>query len=241
VELELSTMIEVREIFSHLSDSLIKAESARVHNSAEEYLATTIVAMNKFFDIADGVDKRHTDFVTNDITDIAEHGLNILEKLIYQADTNESIPERQSLQQMSLVIADWAIAREGNINILEPIVDALAALANEIKEPEQLIALADFMGKISKACSDSIKQDLEVTNMQRPWRILNINRGIVATRSHHPETMRKVFSALISALPMDAPGFFKEGMSEMVRLNYPQKVRDIMQEYFDQTDMPKIH
>ncbi len=241
MELQLTSLTDAREKFLKLGDQLQQAEKDRGHNSAEEFLTTTITAMNQFFDIAEGVDNWQANFVSNDISDIAEHGLSILEKLIYQADTNQCMAEMQGLQQLSLVIANWAIEREGHINILEPIVDALAQLANEIKETTQLIALAEFMGKIADACSDSIKHDIDVSNMHRPWRILNINRGIVATRSHHPDTMRQVFSALINALPMDAPGFFKEGMSEMVRLDYPQTVRDIMREYFDQTDMPQIH
>ncbi len=241
MELQLTSLKDARKKFTQLCEQLTEAEKTHVHNSAEESLATTIAAMNQFFDIAKGVDKRHTNFVANDITDIGEHGLSILEKLIYQAGENQSLVEQNSLQELSLVIADWVIKHDGHINILEPIVDALAQLANALKEPEELIALADFMGQIADACSDSIKQDIEITNMHRPWRILNINRGIVSTRTHHPDTMRQVFSDLIKALPMDAPGFFKEGMSEMVRLNYPQHVRDIMQEYFDQTDMPQIH
>ncbi len=241
MELQLISLKDAREKFTQLCEQLLEAEKNHVHNSAEESVTTTIAAMNQFFDIVEGVDKRQASFVTNDITDIGEHGLFILEKLIYQADENKSFVEKNSLQELSLVIADWVIKHEGQINILEPIVDALAQLANALKEPEELTALANFMGQIADACSDSIKQDVEITNMQRPWRILNINRGIVATRTHNTDTMRQVFSALIKALPMDAPGFFKEGMSEMVRLNYPQPVRDIMQEYFDQTDMPQIH
>jgi hypothetical protein len=46
---------------------------------------------------------------------------------------------------------------------------------------------------------------------------------------------------LIKAIPMDAPMFFKEGMSEMVRLNYPQPVCDLMKEYYDKTQLPAVH
>jgi len=63
----------------------------------------------------------------------------------------------------------------------------------------------------------------------------------VATRTYDANTMRNVFSMLIKALPMDAPGFFKEGMSEMVRLNYPDHVRDVIHEFYEKTEMPLIH
>lgn len=240
MELSITTLAEAKENFVKLGEKL-QTLADTVNTNIEEPIDITIAAMNQFFDIAEGVDASKTEFVANDISDIGEHGLSLLEKLIYKADALEDLVEKTDLEQIALVIADWVIQRDGSINILEPIVDALAQVANAISEPEQLIALADFMGEIADACSDTIKQDLELSNMHRPWRILNINRGIVATRTNDPKTMRSVFADLIKALPMDAPGFFKEGMSEMIRLDYPDHVRSVMQEYFDQTDMPQIH
>jgi len=234
------TLAEARNNFNLVSGNL-QLHADKINTNMEEPIDITIAAMNQFFDIAEGVDASKKEFVANDITDIGEHGLSLLEKLIFKANDLHDLVEKTDLEQIAVVIADWIIQRDGNINILEPIVEALAQIANSVDDQEQLIALAEFMGEIADACSDSIKQDLELSNMHRPWRILNINRGIVATRTNDSKTMRSVFADLIKALPMDAPGFFKEGMSEMIRLDYPQNVRDVMQEYFEQTDMPKIH
>ena len=63
----------------------------------------------------------------------------------------------------------------------------------------------------------------------------------MATRSQDLELMRAIFPELIQAIPLDAPGFFKEGMSEMVRLDYPEPVRDLMQEFFGLTRPPAMH
>ena len=240
MDLTIPTLAEARHNFLELSETL-QALADTVNTNTEEPIDITIAAMNQFFDIAEGVDASKTEFVANDISDIGEQGLLLLEKLIFKAEALHDLTEKQQLEHIALAIADWIIQRDGSINLLEPIVDALAQLANVASDEDQLIDLAEFMGEIADACSDAIKQDLELSNMQRPWRILNINRGIVATRTNDPQTMRSVFSDLIKALPMDAPGFFKEGMSEMIRLDYPPHVRDVMQEYFDQTDLPQIH
>lgn len=239
MDLELSSISDTKNNFLILAEQLQKVEA--VNSNDNDSLDKLIATMLQFFEILDGVDKQPLTFVTNDITDIAEHGLSVLEKLIYFVEENKLLKEKQSLLQISLVIADWAIERDGNINILEPIVDALAQLANNLTDTEQLISLAEFMGKIAAASSDQIKQDVDISNTFRPWRILNVNRAIVAARTNDPTTMRQVFADLIKALPLDAPSFFKEGISEMVRLNYPDKVCDVMQEYFEQTDMPKMH
>lgn len=242
MELILTTLAEAKVIFSDRVKKLqALADASAVTSNTEEPIDISIAAMHQFFEIAEGVDESKTEFTPNDISDIGEHGLMLLEKLVLKAGSLNDLEDSTDLEQIALVIAEWIIQRDGTINILEPIVDALARVANAIRDQEQLIALADFMGEIADACSDTIKQDLDIGDMHRPWRILNINRGIVATRTNDPTTMRRAFAELIKALPMDAPGFFKEGMSEMVRLDYPEHVREIMQEYFDQTDMPQIH
>ncbi len=236
-----TSLADARKVFNSYAEELVQTEQNTNPSASSDELQTSIQAMNQFFDIAEGVDKSKQEFVTNDITDIGEHGLSVLEKLAFKANELQLDETRQVMQQMALVIADWVIQRNGQINLLEPIVDALAQTANATKDTAELITLADFIGEIADACSDAIKQDIELSNMHRPWRLLNINRGIVATRSHDVDTIQHVFSDLITALPMDAPGFFKEGMSEMVRMNYPEHVREIMQDYFDKTDMPQIH
>ena len=243
MELTITSIEESRANFNLISQRFLDAEAAQATTAGygDDSVESLIAAMNQFFDIVEAVNLRRTDFVVNDISDIGEHGLSLLEKFMMKAESLQLVSEKNSLGQIALVIADWVIENDGTINLLEPIVDALAQAANAIQDKDQLIALAAFMGEIAEACSDTIKHDLEVANMHRPWRILNINRGIVATRTHDPETMHNVFANLINALPMDAPGFFKEGMSEMVRLNYPEHVRVVMQEYFDKTDMPQIH
>jgi len=240
MEIVIKTLDDARDHISKILDRLRLLDADKKSDS-EEPIETTIAAFYQFLDIAAGVEDRKQEFASNDISDIGEHGLTILEKLIYKTAAPEYTIEKGILTQIVLLVTDWIIQRDGIINLLEPIVDALAQVANSITEQQQLIALVDFMSEIIDACSDSIKQDMEMSNMQRPWRVLHINRGIVATRSNDPTTMRRIFAELITALPMDAPNFFKEGMSEMVRLNYPEQVREVMQEFFDKTDKPQIH
>jgi len=243
MKLSITTIEQARHYLERLRERFQShtISSKIVGESSDEPIDIIIAEMNQFFDIVDGVDAKKNTFAANDISDIGEHGISLLEKLKLKADSLQLVAEKDSLEQIVLVVADWIIERDGNINLLEPIVDALAQVANATQDQQQLIALAEFMGEIADACSDAIKHDLEITNMHRPWRMLNINRGIVATRTYDPNTMRNVFSMLIKALPMDAPAFFKEGMSEMVRLNYPDHARDVIHEFYEKTEMPLIH
>ncbi len=91
------------------------------------------------------------------------------------------------------------------------------------------------------ASSKVLKSDLEQTNPGRPWRILHVNYGITATRSHNTELMRQAFDKFISVFPQDTSQFFAQGMQEMERLGYPQHVRAVMQEYHDHWTKQAMH
>ena len=67
---------------------------------------------------------------------------------------------------------------------------------------------------------------------RRPWRVLLLNYAITATRTHEPALMEKAFKFLIFHLPDDLKQFFTEGMSQMFALNYPEKVKQVMEKYY---------
>ena len=71
-------------------------------------------------------------------------------------------------------------------------------------------------------------------NQGRPWRVLHLNRCIVATRAQNTEMMEEAFSELLNNLPSDAPAFFMQGMSQVNHGEYPDEVRDLMQKYHDE-------
>ncbi len=74
-----------------------------------------------------------------------------------------------------------------------------------------------------------------------PWRLLHLNWAIAATRSRDTGLMERVFDTLVATLPEAAPGFFREGMGEMERLDYPAPVRALMQRYFERWSEGRMH
>ena len=190
--------------------------------------------IEQFFDIARQVERGSaTDLTDSDITQIGDYGLSMftdLESWIVEQKLEDVVPR---LKKIALSMTDWIMRHGGQIQTLEPVVDALAVSANSTEDREVLAELTGFMGRVRSACTVTIRNDLERHNPGRPWRILHLNRSIAATRTHNRELMRAVFDELVETLPEDAAQFFREGMSEMDRLNYPHAVREIVQEYFD--------
>lgn len=191
-------------------------------------------ALRQFFAIVANLDKTEGEtgpILSDDVNQLGDYGLNLLLDLAAWAARLKLDHARRNVQAATLAATDWLMRHHGRIRSLGPVVDALADTANRTSESRQLTQMAAFMGAVARACDDYIQQDLEKTNPGRPWRLLHLNRGIVATRSHDPALMQQVFDELVRCLPEEAAAFFEQGMQQMVALDYPAPVRDVVGRY----------
>ncbi|MCU0833752.1 MAG: hypothetical protein MUC77_04840 [Chromatiaceae bacterium] len=136
--------------------------------------------------------------------------------------------EARAVEGLSLPLACWIARRGGEISNLAPVVNAVAGLANGLREPNDLERLYPLVSEVVLAVSPQVAQDSLAIDPTRPWRVLLINRAIVATRSHQPALMEEAFAHLVEHLPQEAPEFFREGMEQMEARNYPGHVRLVM-------------
>jgi hypothetical protein len=140
----------------------------------------------------------------------------------------------RQIELQSYPLAVWLARHGGRLTRLEPVVNAVAFLANHTTETEDLGRLFKGISELVEAVSPSIRKDLEESGPGRPWRLLVLNRAIVATRSHDPDLMEAALTTVAEYLPDEAPRFFAEGMQQMDLLGYPSRVRRVMQRFFDQ-------
>ena len=171
---------------------------------------------------------------TEDITELGEYAFKLHENLATHVEQAGLTEDRPLLTQQVINFAVWVASLGGQIDTLEPVVDALAMVANNTSDAGELESLSGIMGKIAAAVSPIIREDLEKINPGRPWRVLLLNNGIVATRSNNPDIMEAAFAVLTRYLPEDAARFFTEGMEQMETLNYPPQVRKVMEKYHRQ-------
>jgi len=167
-----------------------------------------------------------------DVSELGEYALELFQHALSWAQDLDLAEIHERLQTLLITMGRWIARHGGQIFSLEPVVDALARSANRTQEPEQLVPLYRAMGEIMDATASAIRQDLEKSNPGRPWRVLHLNRAIVATRTHHPDIMEGGVAILVRDLPEDAPGFFSQGMEQMELLNYPRHVREVMDRYY---------
>lgn len=177
-----------------------------------------------------------------DVSELGEYALELLEQAANWAQYLKLSGVSQSIQDAAIALARWIGAQGGRLLTLEPIVDALARRANQTHEPAALLALYQAMTEIIDATDAIIAKDPEKSNPGRPWRLLHLNRAIVATRTHQPDVMEAAFAALTRRLPEEAPAFFSQGMEQMELLNYPDHVRRVMERYYRQWSVkPSLH
>ncbi|MFB1489423.1 MULTISPECIES: hypothetical protein [unclassified Thiocapsa] len=164
---------------------------------------------------------------------LLEHGLGLLRQLREVASRLNLESQAQAIAILSVPFACWMLRRGCELQHPEEVVNALATLANHLKQPDELAELYGLMGEIAEGIGADRIQGMDPSDPTDPWLVLLINRGIVATRSHQPALMEEAFDAIGEQLPDHAPYFFREGMGQMEALNYPAHVREVMQRYFD--------
>ncbi len=231
------TLANLREGLSGALSELLDSYELDTSGS-DEKTATPPVLVETFKQLFDAMQRTEYDAGSGNqpaaeaVTELGEYALGLFEETLDWA-TRLRLPEvHQDLQVQTISMARWIGRHGGNIQLLEPVVDALAQQANTTSEPGELLALYRAMGEVIDATADFIRQDLEKSNPGRPWRVLQMNRAIVATRTHQPDAMDTAFQALVSYLPQDASKFFSEGMEQMDLLNYPSHVREVMDRYY---------
>jgi hypothetical protein len=97
------------------------------------------------------------------------------------------------------------------------------------------------MEEVAKAASEKKQMDEDRSNPWRPWRVLNLNAGIAATRSCDPQLMERVFENLGRRLPYDMPGFLADGRRQMMTQNVPEAVREVMNRYAEKWPARPAH
>ncbi|MBT5230615.1 MAG: hypothetical protein HOM11_10110 [Methylococcales bacterium] len=190
--------------------------------------ADTIDSIHEFSNII-----KHTETATlapDDIHDIGDTGAQLLRHLFFAIQQTDKLP---LFNDIAIAFAYWVARHNGTLHQIDFTVNAIAQAANTFHDKVRLESLYEAVTFIIRAVDHNLQDTLD-QGAKSPWQLLNLNYGIIATRTHTPELMDSAFSLLLQNIPNDAPGFFQQGMGEMIRLNYPEHVQTVMQRYYNQ-------
>ncbi|MDP1680383.1 MAG: hypothetical protein Q8L39_01220 [Burkholderiales bacterium] len=192
-------------------------------------------ALSQLLYVFDKLDRENGEYGSlpyDDPGELGEHGVNIAADLAAWAERMELQQAKADVEKVAVGIALWVVRHEGEIRALDTIVNGFAVQANTTASDDTLRALYRAMQVVLEHAAQPIKQDLDKSNPGRPWRALNFNFAIVATRTQDAQLMHEAFDTLGRNLPEDAPAFFEEGLRQSDKPVYGPIVKNLMQEYF---------
>lgn len=174
-----------------------------------------------------------------DAASAADEALRCATELDVWLDRFELASWRPALQATMLGIGLWAMRHQLPLASPEPIVNALAFRANEASSTQETAAAFALMQGFIAHLAPQLAADLERSNPERPWRLLNLNFAITAIRSGDAALMRFAFDTLNANLPDERAGFYAEACALAAQPGFPLETRALIEA--EQARWARVH
>ncbi|MES9939573.1 MAG: hypothetical protein ABW105_03295 [Candidatus Thiodiazotropha sp. 6PLUC1] len=238
------TLDTINSRFEEIAATVINSGRTSIPVDPERSPAALRDAMHRLVEILQLVDKQsksgdNDPLSSDELNELGDYGINLLMDFSALATDLKLTEVSHEFEDLSLPLALWLGRHLGQIRTIEPIVNALARLANTYSETAELEQLYEVAQELLQAIAPELKTGKSGSTSSEPWRILLINQAIIATRSHQPGLIDSAYETLTRYIPDEAPNFFKEGMTQMDALNYPQQVREVVEKYYNLWRLPR--
>lgn len=190
-------------------------------------------ALSDFFQMASAIENSEDAVDAQDIAGVAEYALDLFDRVAFQLNELQITDQREHVSRLFATMSVWFARRGAELANLQGAADGFASLTNGLEEPADLTEMCLLMEEVVEAAAPAVVADADRSNPWRPWRVLNLNVGVAATRAMDPELMNRVFGNLVQRLPLDAPSFFADGRSQMDVQEVPEAVREVLRQYAD--------
>lgn len=232
MKLPIVDMSQILERLESLSEELCKvwdAQSATEEQAlSPEELCLAMRRLSVLLMQIDESEEGDEPLGATELKALGTHGLHLISALADAARSYRMIDQAKEIQRQCVPFAVWLARHGGELTDLQPMVNAMAELADGLTRPDDLAQLHQQMSEIIDAASPSLSEE----QVSDPWRLLLLNRALVATRSQKPQLIQISYDAVIEALPDAAPQFLAEAMEQMDLLNCPPTVRALVEGYF---------
>lgn len=190
-------------------------------------------ALSDFFQIAGALESGAARLEQDELDEFCAYGLDLLDRLAFLVRKVEIMDKRDSVARMFAAMGVWVARRGATIDNLEGTADGFGMIVNATKSTDELRALCGLMEEVIEAVSTRLQLDEDRGDAWRPWRVINLNMGIAATRSLDPDLMARTFDNMGRRLPYDMPGFLADGMRQAAVQNVPETVTEVLRRYVD--------
>ncbi|MEA1890990.1 MAG: hypothetical protein U9N50_14585 [Pseudomonadota bacterium] len=202
---------------------------------------TLASALSDFFQTAATLEPDECYMDPDDMSEFGAYGLDLLDRLDFLVRKLEIMDQKENLSRVVPSLAVWLARHDAIIDNLQGTADGFAMLVNGLSTPQDLADMCQIMEEVIAAASEELQMDEDRSNEWRPWRIINLNSGIAATRSLDPELMESTFEKLGRRLPYDMPGFVADGKRQMLAQDVPEAVSAVMNRYAEKWSSKPPH
>lgn len=226
------------EIMKRVIDENEKTQKITDEQSGPIPLAA---AMSDFFELASALENGHQLENNEAISDLAHYALDLVDRLQSQLWYLDIHDQRDNLSRLFASLAVWFARQDAVLDNLKGAGDSFAILVNGENDATELANMSRLMGELLEAASDEIKMDEDRSDSWRPWRVLNLNSGVAATRSFDTQLMQDTFENMGRRLPYDMPQFLADGLRQVSTQDVPQDVSNMINRYAEKWPMPLPH
>ena len=178
--------------------------------------------------MADDLDQQYGpdgNLALDDIEEVTNAGLTASAELEGWVNQTAGDTSLMLLDNLTLGLTLWAMRHHVNIAVSEPIVNALARRVNLATSKQETAAVFAMTQGTIEHLRPQLERDLERSNPERPWRLLNVNFAIASIRTGDTALMRFAFDQFNLALPDECAGFYAEALSVADRSGLPADTR----------------
>lgn len=173
------------------------------------------------------------------ISELGEYGISMLDEFA-RLHVELGMGEPVTWERLSLSMARWVVEHEGEIDSPQLAVNALARIANQNGNLGVLESLHAIMCEMIESTAPPDESGpVADSPLSQAFRMLLVNRAIVATRTLSPLCMEQAFDAIVQHFPEQAPQFFAEGEIEVHKRGYPQEVAEVIVRYANAWPLPR--
>ncbi|OOZ45179.1 hypothetical protein [Solemya velum gill symbiont] len=198
-------------------------------------------ALSDFFQLASGLEQEEQKPESEAISELGHYTLDLLDRLASQIWHLDIHDQRDNMARLFVSLAVWFARHNAVQDNLQATADSFAILVNGEQDSDELANLSRFIDEVLESASDEIKTDEDKSDPWRPWRVLNLNSGVAATRALDTQLMQTTFEHMERRLPYDLPGFFADGKRQMESQDVPEEVNQLISQYAEKWPFNSSH
>ena len=222
----------IKERFTHLAARVNDAYRTLYGGAETGADAIVLLAVaGDFLELMNQLDKEYgpdEPLAIEDADEATDETLRCLAELEVWLDRLGLADLKANLQTVMLGVGLWAMRHGCRIRTAEPLVNALAERANHAVTRQDVAAAYGMMQGFIEFLAPVLGADLERSNPERPWRMLNLNFAITAIRSGDEILMRFAFDKLNEHLPDDRSGFYVEALQIAEQAGLPEDAQALI-------------